>query len=92
MEEFDCKNLKQEYYGKTDISEFSQPRTMVLWGSFVTGKNKERAVLEDGNKEMWNKKWDIGETFFSYFNNPVVLDLPGFSYDLKVHEKSRILF
>ncbi|MBD3247555.1 hypothetical protein GF378_02960, partial [Candidatus Pacearchaeota archaeon] len=37
VEEFNCKNLKQEYYGKTDISEFSQPRTMVLWSSFMTG-------------------------------------------------------
>ncbi|UCD03738.1 MAG: alkaline phosphatase family protein [Candidatus Woesearchaeota archaeon] len=91
VEEFNCKNLKQKYYGKTDISEFSQPRTMVLWSSFMTGKNKEDDVLEDGNKEMWNKKWDIKETFFSFFENPVVLDLPGFSYDLGFHGKSRIL-
>lgn len=91
VEEFNCKNLKQEYYGKTDISEFSQPRTMVLWSSFMTGKNKEREVLIDGNKEMWNKKWDIKETFFSKFKNPSIIDLPGFSYDLKAHEKSRKL-
>ena len=69
VEEFDCKNLKQEFCGKTDISEFSQPRTMVLWSSFITGKNKEKEVLAEGNKEMWDKKWPVKETFFSNFKN-----------------------
>lgn len=91
VEELGCRNLMQGHYGKTDISEFSQPRTMVLWSSFMTGKNKEKDVLKDGNREMWEKKWDIRETFFSMFKNPVILDLPGFSYDLKEHKKSREL-
>ena len=91
VEKFDFNNLKQEFYGKTDISEFSQPRTMVLWSSFMTGENKEREVLIDGNKEMWNKRWDIKDTFFSDFKDPIVLDLPGFSYDLGAHERSRNL-
>ena len=87
--EFECKNLMQKHYGKTDISEFSEPRTMVLWSSFMTGKNKEKEVLKDGNEEMWDKKWPLEETFFSNFKKPVVLDLPGFSYDKKVHDRSR---
>lgn len=87
--EFQCKNLMQDFYGKTDISEFSDARTMVLWSSFMTGKNKEADVLIDGDKEMWSKKWDIEETFFKQFKSPVVLDLPGYSYDLDAHEKSR---
>ena len=91
VEEFECENLKQKHYGKTDISEFSQPRTMVLWSSFITGQNKEKDVLKDGDKEMWDKKWPIKETFFSKFKNPVVLDLPGFSYNKEVHDKSREL-
>ncbi len=91
VEEFNCEKLKQDYCGKTNISEFSQPRTMVLWSSFMTGMNKESEVLGNGNKEMWNKKWDIKETFFSHFKNPIVLDLPGFSYDLEAHKKSRKL-
>src|SRR3989338_6208916 len=91
VEEFDCKNLKQEFCGKTDISEFSQPRTMVLWSSFITGKNKEKEVLAEGNKEMWDKKWPVKETFFSNFKNPFVLDLPGYSYDTNVHGQSRKL-
>lgn len=91
VEEFNCSILKQDYYGKTNIAEFSQARTMVLWSSFMTGKNKEKDVLTDGDKEMWNKRWDINETFFSHFKNPVVIDLPGYSYDLEAHEKSREL-
>jgi hypothetical protein len=91
VEEFDLSNLKLSYYGKTDISEFSQPRTMVLWSSFMTGENKEREVLADGDKEMWGKRWDIGDTLFSRFSNPAVLDLPGFSYDTDVHDRSREL-
>jgi hypothetical protein len=91
VEEFNCENLKQQFYGKTNISEFSQPRTMVLWSSFMTGENKEREVLIDGDKEMWSKRWPIEQTFFANFKSPVVLDLPGFSYNLEAHEKSREL-
>ena len=91
VEKFKCVSLKQEYYGKTDISEFSEPRTIVLWSSFMTGENKEREVLSRGDKEMWNIKWDIGKTFFSEFSKPVIFDLPGFSYDQKIHARSRFL-
>lgn len=91
VEEYGSNNLKQMQYGKTDISEFSQPRTMVLWSSFMSGQNKEKDVLSDGNEEMWNTRIPTEETFFSKFDNPVVLDLPGYSYDLDVHERSRVL-
>ncbi len=39
VKKFNVKNLMQESFGKTNISEFSEPRTMVLWSSFLTGKN-----------------------------------------------------
>jgi len=91
VEEYNCIHLKQLDYGKTDISEFSQPRTMVLWSSFMTGENKEEEVLSKGDKEMWNIKWDIKETFFSRFRNPIIFDLPGFNYEKKVHDRSREL-
>jgi hypothetical protein len=91
VEAFQCTHLMQKYYGRTDISEFSLPRTMVLWSSFITGKNKEKEVLADGNKEMWNFTFDTRETVFSAFENPVVIDLPGYSYDLAQHEKERKL-
>lgn len=57
----------------------------------MTGINKEKEVLAGGNQEMWDKQWSYDETFFKTFKNPCVLDLPGYSYDLKVHEKSRLL-
>jgi hypothetical protein len=91
VEEYNCVNLKQEKYGKTDISGFSQPRTMVLWSSFMTGKNKEKEVLNEGDKEMWNKRWKTEETFFEKFKDPAVIDLPGYTYELDAHEKSRKL-
>ena len=89
--EFNCKNLKQISYGKTNISEFSQPRTMVLWSSFMTGQNKEDEILAKGDKEMWNTKIPLEQTFFSDFKNPKIIDLPGYSYDKDVHDKSRHL-
>ena len=91
VEDFSCKNLMQNSYGKTDISEFSEPRTMVLWSSFMTGGNKEEDILAKGDKEMWNTRIDIEETFFSLFDDPKILDLPGFNYDKEQHEKERSL-
>lgn len=91
IEEFGNNNLKQASYGKTDISEFTQPRTMVLWSSFMTGTNKEEEVLSRGDKKMWDIHWPLEDTFFSEFKNPKIIDLPGFSYDKKVHDESRNL-
>jgi len=90
-EEFNCVKIKQAIYGKTDISEFKEPRTIVLWSSFMTGENKEEEVLEKGNKDMWNIKIPISETFFANFQTPRVIDLPAFSYDLAQHQKEREL-
>lgn len=91
VEEFNCNNLKQKFYGKTDLEEFSEPRTMVLWCSFMTGKNKEKEILAVGDKEMWNIKLDIKDTFFARFENPKILDLPGFNYDRGQHDMERSL-
>jgi hypothetical protein len=91
VERFDCAHLHQRYYGKTDIREFSEPRTMVLWTSFMTGMNMERQVLALGDKEMWNLSLDIGKTLFKKFDNPSIIDLPGFSYDLEQHAQERNL-
>jgi len=90
VESFQCTNLMQTYHGRTNISEFSLPRTMVLWSSFMTGANKEKEVLSEGDKEMWSYRFDRKDTVFSAFENPVVLDLPGYSYDLAQHEKERV--
>lgn len=89
VEEFGNENLMQEDYGRTDISEFDQPRTMVLWSSFMTGENKEEEILEKGDEEMWNTSFPLEDTFFSEFENPKVIDLPGFSYDKHQHQEER---
>jgi hypothetical protein len=91
VEEFNCKNLKQKFYGKTDISEYSEARTMVLWSSFMTGKNMEKEILSKGDKEMWNTEIDIKDTFFSKFDKVKIIDLPGFNYDRGQHYKERKL-
>ena len=91
VQQFNCVNLKQKYCGKTDISEFSEPRTMVLWSSFMAGRNMEQEVLSMGNEAMWGFRMDIRETFFRQFENPEIIDLPGFSYDLDQHRQERKL-
>ena len=91
VEEFDLPGLKQAHYGRTDITEFSEPRTMVLWSSFMTGENREAEILARGDKEMWNVRIPHEETFFSRFQNPLVIDLPGYNYDLEQHDREREL-
>ena len=88
VEKFNLKNLKQEHYGKTNISEFSQPRTIVLWASFISGKNREKEILKLGNKKMWNFKIKKEESFLNGVNNKVI-DLPGYSYEKEPHERER---
>jgi hypothetical protein len=91
VEKFRCGNLMQTFYGKTDISEFSEPRTMVLWSSFMTGKNMEQEILALGDKGMWNARIDTARTFFSKFDNPAIIDLPGYNYDIPQHAAERDL-
>jgi hypothetical protein len=91
VKKFQCSHLMQKFYGKTDISEFSEPRTMVLWSSFMTGKNVESEILAMGDKDMWNTRIEPGRTFFSGFSDPAIIDLPGYNYDLRQHEEERTL-
>lgn len=91
VEEFNCTNLKQKFYGKTNIKEFSEPRTMVLWSSFMTGKNMEKEIVARGDKEMWNTRIELKDTFFHRFKNPKIIDLPGFNYVKEQHEQERVL-
>ncbi len=91
VEEFGCNNLKQKFYGKTNISEFSMPRTMVLWSSFIAGKNMEKDIMANGDKEMWNTKLELKDTFFKFFKNSKVIDLPGFAYRKEQHDLERKL-
>ena len=87
VKEFGCKNLMQTSFGKTDISIFSEPRTVVLWSSFLTGKNTEDEALKD----LWNFKVRPEETFFANFRKWRAIDVPGFTYMGERHAKEREL-
>src|SRR3989338_152986 len=87
VEEFGFKELKQAYYGKTDISEFEKPRTLVIWSSFISGKNMEKEVLSQ--KDFWDFKVPIEKTLFSKFKNFKAIDVPGFCFDAEQHKKER---
>ncbi|MDD1696587.1 MAG: alkaline phosphatase family protein [Methanoregula sp.] len=91
VEKFQCRNLMQKFYGKTNISEFSEPRTMVLWSSFMTGMNMEQEILALGDNGMWNARIANERTFFSEFDNPAIIDLPGYNYEISQHEEERNL-
>jgi len=91
VEKYNCQYLKQKYYGRTNISDFSAPRTMVLWSSFMTGQNKEKEILAKGNEAMWLVKQPLKNTFFSKFKKPMIIDLPGYNYDINQHHRQRKL-
>ena len=44
VQKFKCKNLMQREHGHTDLSDFNQLRTVVLWASFLTGTNMEKEI------------------------------------------------
>lgn len=83
VEKFNCKNLKQVEYGETDISEFELERTVVLWASFLTGKNMEKKIPVKG---QWKFKLKENETFFKFFNSFKTIDVPAFSLKQENHK------
>ena len=88
VEKFNCKNLMQLEYGRTDISEFKLARTVVLWASFLTGKNMEAEIPL---KTQWEFKLKPEETFFPYFKTYIAIDVPAFSLKDKNHAEERRL-
>jgi hypothetical protein len=88
IKKFNCKNLMQLDYGKTDISEFSLERTVVLWASFLSGKNMEKKIPI---KNQWSFRLKKNETFFKFFNSFEAIDVPAFSFKQENHEIERNL-
>jgi len=88
IQKYDCRNLKQTEYGQTDISEFSEPRTVVLWASFLTGKNMEAKIPL---KTQWKFKLDPEETFLKFFKPFKAIDVPSFSFKQESHAEERKL-
>ena len=77
VERFNCKNLMQLEYGETDISDFKLERTVVLWASFLTGKNMEKKIPIKG---QWEFKLKESETFLNFFDSYKAVDVPAFSF------------
>ena len=88
VKKFNCKNLMQKEHGQTDISEFKLERTVVLWASFLTGKNMEAKIPVEG---QWDFKLKTEETFLRFFNSRKAIDVPAYSLREKNHKEERRL-
>jgi hypothetical protein len=87
VQKYNCKNLLQKEYGKTDLSDFKQARTVVLWASFLTGKNMESQIPL---KTQWEFKLKPEQTFLNFFEKYKTIDLPAYSHKLE-HTREREL-
>jgi len=84
VNKLNLQDLKQKRFGNTDINEFSLPKTVVLWASFLTGKNMEPKVKGD----LWTFRVPPKDTFLQFFQDYKVIDLPAFSYG-ECHREER---
>lgn len=88
VKRFDCLNLMQKEYGQTDLSEFQLERTVVLWASFLTGKNMEARIPVEG---QWDFKLETEETFLRFFESIETIDVPAYSLREENHKEERRL-
>jgi hypothetical protein len=88
VERFNCRNLMQESYGQTDISDFDAARTVVLWAGFLSGRNLEKDIPVKGQWEFTLKR---GETIFDSFSSSKAIDVPAFSLKQDAHKEERKL-
>ena len=87
VKKFNSRNLMQEEYGQTNLSDFDLKRTVVLWASFLTGKSMEAKIPV---KTQWNFKLTTEETFLNFFKTFNAIDVPAYSHK-KTHEEERRL-
>jgi len=87
VKKFSCENLMQKEYGQTDLSSFNLKRTVVLWASFLTGKNMETKIPVE---TQWKFKLQLQETFLKFFKTRNAIDVPAYSHK-KSHEEERRL-
>ena len=85
---FRCDNLKQLECGQTDLSDFEMERTVVLWASFLTGRNMESEIPIE---TQWTYRLKTEDTFLSFFETYKAIDLPAFSMKETNHAKEREL-
>lgn len=87
VNEFNCRNLMQCSCGRTDLSEFSEMKTIVLWSSFLAEANMETEINRQGL--LWDFTLPAPRTFFPRFAKWKTLDVPGFSYQAQEHKLER---
>jgi hypothetical protein len=88
VKKYQCSNLMQRECGETDISDFNQPRTVVLWASFLTGRNMEAKIPI---KTQWEFKLHLEETLLKFFDSYKAVDVPSFSFKRQNHATERKL-
>ena len=88
VRKFNCRNLMQKECGQTSLSDFNQERTVVLWASFLTGKNMEAEIPI---KSQWKFKLSPKQTLLNFFETYKAIDVPAFSYKQKNHAEERKL-
>jgi len=88
IKRFNCHQLLQNEYGQTNLAGFKQERTVVLWASFLTGKNLEAEIpLET----QWTYCVHPEQTFLPYFSTYKTIDVPAFSFNQEAHAEERRL-
>lgn len=88
VEKHRCKNLMQAEHGQTDISDFTLPRTVVLWASFLTSRNMEAQIPIEG---QWEFTLQPDETFLRFVENHHTVDVPALSLKQRSHAEERDL-
>ena len=53
VEQFNLENIKQQEYGKTDISNFKDLATPIIWASFISGLPPEKHGLDIKAVPRW---------------------------------------
>ncbi len=85
---YNCRELMQQRYGQTDVSNFNFLRTVVLWASFLTGKNMEDKIPVNS---QWEYKLKSSQTFFKFFKHPKAIDVPSYNLNRENHAEERRL-
>jgi len=88
VKKFESKTLMQNEYGQTDISDFNLERTVVLWASFLTGRNMEARIPL---KTQWEFKLPTEETFLHFSKTFKAIDFPAFSFKQNHAEERKFL-
>ncbi len=87
VEKYNCKNLLQTEHGQTELSDFPLKRTVALWSSFLTGKNRDSEIPV---KTQWEYRVPTDQTFFKFFKTFNAIDVPAYSHK-KSHDEERQL-